>query len=162
MSGDSLNPALSFADAASGQYDIWIGSYTSSETIAGSLAVLDESRSGNNASETVSGTARLDLTADPYFGSISLTAGFTPDPHTRRGTGGGTVDVSAASYGNECRGHASAAPDFQLNWSGSSSRLQIYFVAEDNSDATLIINTPAGSCLCNDDAPGTLNPGLTF
>jgi hypothetical protein len=79
---------------------------------------------------------------------------------------GGSVDVSSAQYGNECNGYASSAPDYQLNWSGNSSHLQIYFVAASmasiTDDATLIINNPDGAWLCNDDSETSLNPGVTI
>lgn len=161
-SSGSYNPGLNFANAASGQYDIWVGSYSSSENITGSLAIMDASRSGSNFDATAASSGALDFTADPYFGSTALTAGFTPDPHIISMTAGGSVDVASASYGEQCRGHASSAPDFKLSWNGNSSRLQVYFVADDGEDATLIINSPDGSWLCNDDASGTLNPGITI
>jgi len=73
------------------------------------------------------------------------------------------VDVSAAQYGNECNGYASSAPDYQLNWSGDTASLQLYFVAANmTDDATLVINKPDGTWLCNDDSPASLNPGVTI
>lgn len=159
--GDTLDPALSFPAAASGQYDVWIGSYDSEAAVSGSLAVVDESVYSRDTT-TVSSSDTLDLTQDPHFGSVDLAAGFTPDPHTVTVSAGGSVDVASGSYGSECRGYASTAPDFKLNWSGDSSRLQIYFVSDDGSDATLIINSTDGDWLCNDDAGGTLNPGITL
>jgi serine protease Do len=76
---------------------------------------------------------------------------------------GGSVDVAAAGYGNECRGFASSAPDYKLSWSGDSTTLQLYFVAATGGqDATLIINKPDGSWSCNDDAPSSLNPVITI
>ena len=40
-SGGNLNPALVFADPMAGQYDIWIGSYSASENIAGQLLITE-------------------------------------------------------------------------------------------------------------------------
>lgn len=159
---DSVDPGLRFYNASQGQYDVWIGSYTQDESISGSLAIIDESQFGGNLSTDSSSSGALDFTLEPYFGSAELTAGFTPDPHVITVTAGGSVDVATGTYGNECRGHASSAPDYKLNWSGNSSRLQIYFVADDGSDATLVVNSVDGGWLCNDDAPGTLNPGITI
>lgn len=161
-SDGSLDPGLRFYGAASGQYDVWIGSYTRDESISGTLGIVDESEFGGTlAPENVS-AGTLDVSQEPYFGTASLAAGFTPDPHTVTVSAGGSVDVANGSYGSECTGYASSAPDFKLNWSGDSSRLQIYFVADDGADATLIINSTDGSWLCNDDAAGTLNPGITI
>ncbi|MBU2097244.1 MAG: serine protease [Gammaproteobacteria bacterium] len=161
-SGDSFDPGLTFTAADSGQYDVWVGSYSSDESVSGTLSIVDTSRFGGSLTTETGSTSTLDMTLDPYFGSADLAAGFTPDPHTITVSAGGSVDVTSGSYGSECRGYASAAPDFKLNWSGDSSRLQIYFVADDGSDATLIVNSSNGDWLCNDDAPGTLNPGITI
>lgn len=158
----SLDPGLSFMEAGSGQYDVWIGSYTSSQSVSGSLAIIDESQSGSGFVPDSNNSAGLDFSAEPYFGSVNLSAGFTPDPHVITMTAGGAVDVAGTSFGSECRGHASSAPDFKLQWSGESSSLQIFFVADDGADATLVVNNPDGSWLCNDDAPGTVNPGVTI
>src|SRR5690606_27745040 len=77
-----VDPGLTFSDATSGQYDIWIGSYSSDESVSGSLGIVDESQFGDGLSPAVSSTDVLDLTQDPYFGTADLAAGFTPDPHT--------------------------------------------------------------------------------
>lgn len=159
-SAGSLDPALSFSNARSGQYDIWIGSYSSGEYVSGVLSIVDESRFEGDAGAAAD--AGLDWSAESYYGSAELSAGFVPDPHRVDVMAGGSVDINRSAYGDECRGYASSAPDLNLHWSGGGSRLQVYFVAEDNADATLIINTPDGQWLCNDDAAGTLNPGITI
>ncbi|MDO8909214.1 MAG: serine protease [Pseudohongiella sp.] len=161
-SSGSFDPMLNFFDAASGQYDIWVGSYTSRESVSGTLSIVDASQFDGTVLPEIGQASELDWTQDPYFGSINLRAGFVPDPHKVEVTAGGSVDVANGTYGSECRGYASSAPDFQLNWDGGGNRLQVYFVAEDGSDATLILNTPDANWLCNDDAPGTLNPGITI
>ena len=98
----------------------------------------------------------LDFDEDPTFGSAALSAGFEPDPHSLRMASGGEV---AASYlGGECVGYAAVAPDFRMTWRGDSSELRVLFSADDGSDATLLINLPDGSWICNDDAAGTLEP----
>jgi serine protease Do len=140
-------------DAAAGQYDIWVASYSAGDFVDGTLYVSER----DLAPSAVVG-AELDMTETPYYGSVSLGAGFTPDPHTAAVVAGGTVD---ASYlGGGCVGFAARAPDFRLNWSGSSAELRILFEGDDGEgDPTLIVNAPDGSWTCNDDAePGTLDP----
>lgn len=98
----------------------------------------------------------LDYSLSPNYGSQNLSAGFVPDPFQVNLTSGGSVN---ASYlGGGCGGYATSAPDFRLNWSGTSSRLRIMFVASTaGQDATLIVNAANGTWLCNDDYGG-LNP----
>ena len=97
----------------------------------------------------------------PNFGSEDLTSGFTPDPFSADVTSGGPID---ASYlGGDCRGFATAAPDFDVTYTaGDLSLLRFYFVADEADDTTLIINAPDGSWHCNDDAPGTIDPQFDF
>jgi hypothetical protein len=105
----------------------------------------------------------LDWTLPPNFGSIDLVAGFTPDPHEESVTSGGPID---ASYlGGDCRGWATAAPDFDVTYqAGSMTLLRFYFVADEaGEDTTIIVNAPDGNWYCNDDASGgTLDPMIDF
>jgi serine protease Do len=149
----TLDPMVVIEGAATGQYDIWVASYSAGDFVDGTLYVSER----DLAPSAVVG-AELDMTETPYYGSVSLGAGFTPDPHTAAVVAGGTVD---ASYlGGGCVGFAARAPDFRLNWSGSSAELRILFEGDDGEgDPTLIVNAPDGSWTCNDDAePGTLDP----
>jgi serine protease Do len=98
----------------------------------------------------------LDVSENPTFGTVSLAAGFTPDPHTLEMPSGGEVDVSY--LGGECTGYAAIAPDYRLNWTGDSDELRIFFAAEDGSDTTLLINQADGTWLCNDDWDSGLDP----
>ena len=112
------------------------------------------------ASETP-GENELDWSLAPNFGSTELASGFTPDPFEQAVTSGGPID---ASYlGGDCRGFATAAPDFDVTYeAGSLTLLRFYFVADAADDTTLIINAPDGSWYCNDDAPGTIDPMFDF
>ena len=103
----------------------------------------------------------LEYQLPPNFGSEDLTSGFTPDPFSAEMTSGGPID---ASYlGGDCRGFATAAPDFDVTYTaGDLSLLRFYFVADEADDTTLIINAPDGSWHCNDDAPGTIDPQFDF
>ena len=96
----------------------------------------------------------------PTFGTIALSAGFTPDPHTVWMVSSGTI--AADHLGRSCTGYAAVAPDFRLEWSGESFELRIFFVPDAVRDTTLIINLPDGSWICNDDANGTLHPMVTL
>lgn len=97
--------------------------------------------------------------ADPLYGTAQLSAGFTPDPHTVHVTaGGGTANPHT---GPGCVGYiAHQQPDVNVRYTaGSTFPLTIY--AESSSDTALLIRTPDGSWICNDDYDG-LNPSITF
>jgi len=109
---------------------------------------------------TVSGTeVGLDYSLEPNFGSVDLSAGFSPDPYTVALTSGGDVNVGDYDLGDECTGYATSAPDFRLYWTGSSGNLRFFFVANvPDEDATLIVNDPNGNWHCDDDFQETFDP----
>jgi hypothetical protein len=102
---------------------------------------------------------QLDHTAIANYGNANLSAGFSPDPYSIGMTSGGSVDVSY--LGGSCAGFATVAPDLQINYSGSSSLLRIYFIGS-SGDTTIVVNDPYGNFYCVDDSFGTLNPTIDF
>ncbi len=157
ISSDELNPMVIIENPATGQYDIWVGSYETGKFIEGTLMVTDVNKLNTNKS-----TEKLDFSLEPHYGSVSLRAGFSADPHSVTIKTGGEVDVKNLNLGTDCTGFAAKAPDFRLTWSGTTNQLRVYFEADKSGeDAVLVINTPSGQWLCNDDASsGTLNPLL--
>ena len=93
-----------------------------------------------------------DLSQDPTYGTVSLRAGFMPDPHTTTLTAGGGTAVSISG----CNGTVAQAPDVNLQWRGGSSTLYIY--ATSGSDTTLLVNLPNGNWRCDDDSYGDGDP----
>jgi hypothetical protein len=154
---DGLNPIAVIDRPAAGQYDIWIGSYDAESFITGEIVIMDLEQYSGSSNE-----AKLDYTMDPEYGTITLTAGFAPDPHSLVGISGGTIDVKSMDLGSDCIGYASKAPDFRLQWNGTTTNLVIRFEANNSSeDTVLLINTPDGGWICNDDAgSSTLNPAI--
>jgi len=151
---DSVNPLVAISDPPEGQYDIWVGSYNAGAYVTGTLNITER-----NLEPASLATQGLNFALDPLYGSIELTAGFSPDPNTTRLAAGGPVDVSY--LGGNCVGHAAAAPDLRLQWTGTSAELRVFFEADQGQDAALVINMPDGSWLCNDDSSG-LNPMLVM
>ena len=94
------------------------------------------------------------VSASPAYGTVTLEAGFLPDPHTTNLTAGGSIDINMG----ECTyGQVADAPDVDLYFTaGNASSLYIY--AEAKNDITLLINLPDGSWLCNDDGYTGTNP----
>jgi hypothetical protein len=99
-----------------------------------------------------------DFSLDPAYGSVSLRAGFAPDPHTLEVRAGGQLD--AGSIGSECRGFVAQAPDVRLNYVAGSGPLIIAVTSE--ADTTLVVNGPDGSWYCDDDSGGGGNPRIRF
>lgn len=98
-----------------------------------------------------------DWQGTPYFGTVSLSAGFSPDPYIRNITAGGTNRLE--NCGLNAAGFVTTRPDFDLYWQGSTSQFTI--AIEAGADAVLLVNAPDGSWHYSDDYRGT-NPALTF
>lgn len=92
------------------------------------------------------------------YGSVTLDAGFTPDPYRVNVRAGGNVDASNAANG--CVGSISNAPDFELNYNAGS--LPLVFRTLANSDTTLVINGPDGLWYCDDDSGDGTNAQVSF
>lgn len=97
------------------------------------------------------------INLQPHFGAIQLPAGFTPDPHVRNVTAGGTIQLRSCFDGGV--GFVTTRPDFSLFWTGRSSQLTI--AVESGADAVLLVNAPDYSWHFNDDYRGT-NPAVIF
>jgi serine protease Do/protease YdgD len=93
----------------------------------------------------------------PAFGTVTLNAGFMPDPHNVNLTAGG--NIPADRLGPDCAGTIADAPDVRLNYTGGGFPLYLY--ANSSADVTLVVNLPDGTWLCNDDLNGT-DPGVVL
>lgn len=113
---------------------------------------------GSFAAEAQSGKGGPNWRANPVYETVTLSAGFTPDPWSRQLQAGGPNSVSGLASG--CVGYINnAAPDFDLNYTAGS--LPLYIHASSDTDTTLVINDPSGRWHCNDDAIG-LNPMVSM
>lgn len=100
-----------------------------------------------------------DYTEAPAFGSVTLNAGFLPDPHIRNLTAGGAI--RAQDRFSSCRGYIANAPDYSVYFSAGSSPL--IFTVDSDRDTTLVINGPDARWYCDDDgAQSPLNPMVRF
>lgn len=92
---------------------------------------------------------------------INLAPGFTPQPTTASGTAGGINQAS--SLNAECRGNIPLIPQHTLNVTAQIPSLTIA-VNGGQADTTLVVLTPGGTYLCNDDSSDpqhSLNPQIT-
>jgi len=95
----------------------------------------------------------------PAYGTLNLSAGFTPDPQVVNVQAGGNRSAQALS--SSCQGFIANAPDVRLNYQAGGYQLMIS--ADSSADTTLVINGPDGSWYCDDDGGNNgLNPLLRF
>lgn len=154
--GEGTDAAITFGSPMSGQYNIWVGTYRAqSGTLPEAQIFLTEVGSTSSGGGSAGGT--LDWSAPATYGVIQLNAGFSPDPHLRSISAGGSQHVP--DFGAGCRGFAATAPDIDLVYNAGGYQLNIY--AKSDSDITLIVNGPDGSWWCSDDVSGT-NPHVNF
>ncbi|HWO87946.1 MAG TPA: hypothetical protein VNL98_02220 [Gemmatimonadales bacterium] len=148
------NPLVVIPNAPSGRYDIWVGTYGQSTAPAQLMISEIDPRGGGGGG----GGGAIDINANPNYGTVNLSGGFMPDPHTTSLTAGGSlrVNVGGCTYG-----YVSGAPDVRLVYSGNNSRT-LYIYATAGSDITLLVNMPDGSWRCDDDSYGNGNPLLVL
>lgn len=109
------------------------------------------------AAQDAAAQSRPNWRATPIFGTFNLEAGFSPDPSTREIAAGGS---NRYSQGN-CSGYINnSAPDLDLNYSAGS--LPLTLSAASSSDVMLVVYTPDGRWLCDDDSAGELNASITI
>jgi hypothetical protein len=98
-----------------------------------------------------------DVSEDPTYGTVTLTAGFRPDPHVQEVAAGGANLVELAG----CKAYIhAAAPDLDLNYRAGGLPLTI--TVRSRADVVLLINTPDGRWHCDDDSAGGTDSKLTF
>ncbi|MDX1421209.1 MAG: hypothetical protein R3181_14685 [Rubricoccaceae bacterium] len=92
--------------------------------------------------------------AAPTAGTATLAPGFAPDPYAMDVMAGGSVEAAEAAP--DCPGFVDAAPSAVLAYGGNES---VDLFVRASTDTVLLVHTPSGEWLCNDDDEG-LNPGL--
>ncbi|MCW5696104.1 MAG: hypothetical protein KIS96_05120 [Bauldia sp.] len=153
-SGVGLDPLISIDAPLSGQYDIWVGTFSSDRA----SATLSISEIGGPEDEDFSAVG-LNWDLPPNFGTVDLEAGFLPDPHVIEVAPGGSIDINADLGGN-CYGYASAAADYRLFYIAGGFPLT--FAVDSGTDTTLVVADPEGTFHCDDDSGPGLNPTITF
>lgn len=82
----------------------------------------------------------------------------TPDPTSYDVVSGGSIDAS--SLGNGCGGFIADAADFEF--SSDAGFLDFYVSIQASEDTALVINTPDGNWICDDDSGGGLDSSIHF
>ncbi len=172
-----LDPSVTFENPAPGTYNIWVGSYYPNQLIPGVLVV----------------TTREDVRVETFTLDGLIKRGPIPDvtrapggrapqelvdaikalkkdvktlkpgkPLTKRVTADG--DIPAFEFnieGQICNGFIKGTPDLAFDWKEKTDQLRVFF--EGDADSTLLVVTPDGQVLCNDDASAeNINPLITI
>jgi len=149
---EGFNPMVRLVKPAAGRYAIWVGTFSSGQFAAADLYISEL--------DPIWQTTSRDPSPDnlPSYGTFEIVPGFQPDPMIMDLQAGGPDDAAQGSTG--CTGYINAEhPDF---WLQLPRRLpELHVAAISDEDTTLIIATPDGSWLCNDDTHG-LNPAVTL
>lgn len=159
---EPLNPLLSWGNPPSGQYDIWVGTYSSGGLQPATLYISEYGEQSFDGSGYGGGygggSAYVDISAAAQFGNVTLNGGFLPDPWRRSVTAGGPLSASSA-IASDCRGYVSSNPTVEVNYNGSGN---LYIYTSGSADTVLAINRPDGSWVCDDDGAAGTNAGLSF
>lgn len=91
--------------------------------------------------------------------TVSLSAGFLPDPVTFDVYSGGPNQAANIPRSSGCVGRVAVTADVTLNFSSNGGPLNIGVFS--SSDTSLIIMAPDGNWYCTDDTYG-LNPALEW
>ena len=96
---------------------------------------------------------------EPYTGTVTLSAGFSGDPHTIDVRPGGTVANPIEGVG--CSGYIGMRPDVVLDYA-AGDLLDLTVSVASETDVSLVVRTPDGRYLCDDDSGVVYNPLLTI
>lgn len=116
---------------------------------AGALASRNQEPAVQRATAT---PAPEEETAANAFLAINPQAGFPLDPFLVSLQGGGPVDASTVA--EQCSGYVTEAPAVAVDYQGEADLLRAFFMSD--GDTTLVVQTPDGDFLCNDDTHALL------
>jgi len=158
-----LDPSVAIENPQSGLYSVWVGSFAQHQLLPGFL-VFSASRDLNVGSFDISALVHREsitemadesssLPVDTLQLDASTSVSLSPgsDPVQQEITTAGDVPLFDIEQSNdECTGFIDSAPNFAFSWSGSTDSLRVFFESE--QDTTLLVVTPSGEFICNDDS----------
>lgn len=147
-----LNPGVAIENAASGRYDVWVGTYSAGVGYPDAMVHVASDRFITDNPYSTAPSAN----AAPLQ-TLSLRAGFRNDPRRVSVMAGGASDLATLDW--SCFGGSSQGAALALDYEAGSLPLYIFMRSE--NDGTLAVRAPDGSFHCNDDRIG-LDPGVAF
>ena len=91
------------------------------------------------------------------YGSTDLEGVFEPDPFSVELVSGGNLAVRSMGIGSRCVGYAMARPDYIVRYTEPAEAMR-FSVRANGGDTTLVVHTPDGRWLCDDDSGRGNNP----
>ena len=143
-SGGGLDPLIQIAQPQSGRYDIYVGTIGKA-AVPAKLFITETVVRDQSA-------AQPDPKLNPTYGTVSLKAGFEPDPVVKSVQAGGELRTKLGGVD----AYVAKAPDFRLNY--TTGKYPLSFTVKSVGDTTLLINLPDGTWVADDDSGGGLDP----
>lgn len=151
---NGLDPAVSFRNAAPGDYQIFVGGFSEGGQDRFNLYA-------NAGAPAWDGQVTPAGDGSPRLGSLTLDRALARQGQVLgRGQIVSDQPMSDLPIGGSCPGHTGLdAPDAMVSVDGSESAISFY--AYSQTDLVIAVRSPDGAWLCNDDSYG-LNPAVTF
>jgi hypothetical protein len=145
------HPGVSYSNAASGRYEIWLATFSSGVGYpAGSIHVSGQGFVTENPFSSAPNPAL------PAETTLRLNAGFNNDPCQITISAGGEAGLDLLD--GSCPGFADDAPDAAIDYRAGG--FDLFFLLETEGDSTIAVRSPSGEVFCNDDQQG-LNAGVS-
>jgi len=162
-SGEGLDPLITIESPRSGEYAVWVATYSQTDQRPQARVTFSElrrnARYGMGGAPAPAPSTSLNWSAAPLFGTVALRAGFSPDPNVANVNAGGSDRNPISGAG--CTGYLTAsAPDLKLNYTAGSLGLTLSATAD--RDLSMVVRTPDGTWLCDDDSGEGLDPLITI
>lgn len=153
-----LNPGVSISNAPSGDYLVYVGTYSQGDSGTYSLytSVGEPNWEGTALAGGQTVPSTLNTGAEPAVGHISFGLDTRIDPRV-------IFDIQpsqteATGMGDGCAGFITPdQPDLVIDTTAGLPQLMVYMVSD--ADGTLVVAAPDGHLYCNDDFE-QLNPGV--
>lgn len=159
----STDPAVGFSPAETGEYSVWVGTFSlADDTVGATLAVSEQAPEADDFfGEIIDEPGSFGAYTEGTYVLLDLDA--TPASRVRADSdGGGSADISIRPsvqnpvQGGSCRGFIELAPTAAIELSGDGP---FGITASADDDLTLTVRTPSGDWFCSDDADW-LDPGI--
>lgn len=149
---DASNPGVLFNKPQSGQYDIWIGTYSSDDSGAAATLVITEQDDEQWAAMDI-GTSNQPLDDEEFEQLVAELSDLLGEDGSGALSNTGTLedgDATLPGYG--------FADSF--TFTGEAGQLAIVDLRSDDFDTYLVVETPSGERLTNDDYDGSTERSL--
>ena len=159
-SDGTLNPSVGISNPSSGRYLIWLGTYSETTSTDPARVVISEI-GGLRALGVLDDETEESQEAHTSDRGIELTSGFTPDPYRVATSAGGPY--AANTLMDSCNGYVPDTSNLLVAFHPGTTGLPLYFSAVSDADTTMIVSTPGGQVLCDDDGGETpFSPLITI